>query len=134
MSPYRLYCFAGLLGVTAVALGAFGAHTLSESLLRRQTINLWQTAVLYHLVHAVAVLALTGWKTDAAGRLPRTIAAAAFCWSGGVVLFSGSLYGLALGAPRQLGPVTPIGGLLLLAGWVLVISSGFRQRTGPLKT
>ena len=128
MPQHRLWFFAGCLGVAAVALGAFGAHALRESLRQRETLNLWQTAVLYHLLHAVALLALTGGKADSAGRLPPVITAAAGCWMGGIVLFSGSLYGLALGGPRLLGPVTPVGGLLLLAGWVLVMIGGWRSR------
>lgn len=134
MPQNRLWFLAGLMGVTGVALGAFGAHALRESLLQRQTVNLWQTAVLYHLVHTVALLALTGWKADSAGRLPPAIAAAAYCWIGGIVLFAGSLYGLALGGPRLLGPVTPAGGLLLLAGWVLIMISGLRPSAGPAKS
>jgi uncharacterized membrane protein YgdD (TMEM256/DUF423 family) len=131
MRQNTLWMLAGLAGMAAVALGAFGAHALRDLLLQRQTVNLWQTAVLYHLVHTVALLALTGWKADSAGRLPRVIAAAAGCWLGGILLFSGSLYGLALGGPRLLGPVTPVGGLLLLAGWVLVMISGRRPSAGP---
>jgi uncharacterized membrane protein YgdD (TMEM256/DUF423 family) len=130
MSPNRLYLPAGLLGVTGVILGALGAHALNPWLQQRQAVGLWQTAVLYHLIHAVALLALAGWKNGAA-RLPPLLAAAACCWMGGVILFSGSLYGLALGAPRILGPVTPAGGLALLAGWVLVLLSGRRQPSGP---
>jgi uncharacterized membrane protein YgdD (TMEM256/DUF423 family) len=134
MPQNRLWFLAGLMGVTGVALGAFGAHALRESLLQRQTVSLWQTAVLYHLVHTVALLALTGWKADSAGRLPPAIAAAAYCWMGGIALFAGSLYGLALGGPRLLGPVTPAGGLLLLAGWVLVMIGGLRSSAGPAKS
>ena len=131
MSPNRLYLLAGLLGVTGVILGALGAHALNPWLQQRQAVGLWQTAVLYHLIHTVALLALTGWRTGGAGRLPPLLVAAAFCWIGGVILFSGSLYGLALGAPRALGPITPAGGLALLAGWVLVIMTGWRQSPGP---
>ena len=134
MPQNRLWFLAGLMGVTGVALGAFGAHALRESLLQRQTVSLWQTAVLYHLVHTVALLALAGWKADSAGRLPPAIAAAAYCWMGGIALFAGSLYGLALGGPRLLGPVTPAGGLLLLAGWVLVMIGGLRPSAGPAKS
>jgi uncharacterized membrane protein YgdD (TMEM256/DUF423 family) len=130
MSPNRLYLIAGLLGVTGVILGALGAHALNPWLQQRQAVGLWQTAVLYHLIHTVALLALTGWR-NSAGRLPPLLAAAAFCWIGGVILFSGSLYGLALGAPRALGPITPAGGLALLAGWVLVMLSGRPQVSGP---
>ncbi|HUJ44569.1 MAG TPA: DUF423 domain-containing protein [Opitutaceae bacterium] len=134
MPQNRLWLLAGLMGVAAVALGAFGAHALRESLLQRQTANLWQTAVLYHLVHTVALLTLTGWKADSAGRLPPVIAAAAGCWTGGILLFSGSLYALALGGPRLLGPITPVGGLLLLAGWVFVMISGRRPSAGSVNT
>jgi uncharacterized membrane protein YgdD (TMEM256/DUF423 family) len=131
MSPNRLYLIAGLLGVTGVILGALGAHALNPWLQQRQAVGLWQTAVLYHLIHTVALLALAGGRTGGAGRLPPLLAAAAFCWIGGVILFSGSLYGLALGAPRALGPITPAGGLALLAGWVLVMLSGRPQSSGP---
>ena len=127
MSSKRLLALAGLLGMTGVLLGAFGAHALHASLLARKTVELWQTAVTYHLLHSVAVLALAGWRIDARGRVPRPVAAAALCWIGGIVLFSGSLYALALGAPGALWPLTPMGGLLLVAGWALVITLGWRQ-------
>jgi uncharacterized membrane protein YgdD (TMEM256/DUF423 family) len=130
MSQNRLFFLAGVTGATGVILGAFGAHALRETLLQRQTVGLWQTAVLYHLVHAVALLALTAGGAGATGRVRPLIAAAAACWIGGTVLFSGSLYGLALGAPPALGPVTPVGGFLLLAGWGLVTIHGWRQSAG----
>ncbi len=120
----RLFVLAaGLLGFTGVALGAFGAHALKETLVARGSVATWQTAVLYHLLHAVALLALAA-LAQAAGAGPaggwanaRWIGA---CWSAGVVLFSGSLYWLALGGPRFLGPITPLGGLAFLAGWGLL--------------
>jgi uncharacterized membrane protein YgdD (TMEM256/DUF423 family) len=131
MSQNRLFFLAGLIGATGVILGAFGAHALKDTLLQRQTVGLWQTAVLYHLVHAVALLALAaGGDTGTTGRVRPLIAAAAACWIGGTVLFSGSLYGLALGAPHALGPVTPVGGVLFLAGWGLVAIHGWRQSAG----
>ena len=130
MSAKKILLLAGLLGATGVILGAWGAHGLQETLMTRQTTDLWHTAVLYHLIHAVALLALAGWK-NSAGRLPPALAATAVCWLGGVLLFSGSLYGLALGAPRALGLITPIGELLFLAGWVLVMLNGWRQSPGP---
>ncbi len=106
---------AGLLGFTGVALGAFGAHALKETLAANGTTTTWQTAVLYHLIHAVALVALPGWPW--AGR----------CWIAGVVLFSGSLYWLALGGPKFLGPVTPLGGLALLLGWALLAWHAFKS-------
>jgi uncharacterized membrane protein YgdD (TMEM256/DUF423 family) len=101
---------AGLLGFLGVALGAFGAHQLAALLTANQTLSIWQTAVLYHLVHAVAAL----WAT---GRNPTVV----WLWAGGILVFSGSLYLLALTNIRWLGAITPIGGLLFLAGWLLVV-------------
>lgn len=112
---------AGLLGFTGVALGAFGAHALKETLAARGTAPTWQTAVLYHLLHAVALLALTTLAGNWANA--RWIG---LCWSVGVVLFSGSLYWLALGGPKFLGPVTPLGGIVLLSGWLLVAWNGLQ--------
>lgn len=97
---------AAILGFTGVALGAFGAHGLKAVLAANGSAAIWQTAVLYHLVHAVASL----W---AAERKP----AVAWIWTAGVVLFSGSLYLLALTNIRWLGFLTPLGGILFLIGW-----------------
>jgi len=104
--------FYGLLGVV---LGAFGAHALrerlSESLLRA-----WQTGVEYQFYHAFALLLLGGLIHS--GAVTGTWSSAAgWCFALGVLLFSGSLYGLALGGPRILGPVTPLGGLFFILGW-----------------
>jgi uncharacterized membrane protein YgdD (TMEM256/DUF423 family) len=107
---------AGLLGFTGVALGAFGAHALKETLATSGHAATWQTAVTYHLIHAVALLAAPAGKW--AGR----------CWIAGIILFSGSLYWLSLGGPRFLGPVTPFGGLFLLAGWALVAWNAFKPK------
>ena len=105
-------------------MGAFGAHALKDTFSARGTAEIWHTAVLYQLVHSVALLALAGWNRPAAG----PIAKAAGCWIVGIALFSGSLYGLALGGPgRLLGPLTPLGGLALLAGWALVVFSAGKQ-------
>ena len=101
---------AGVLGFLGVALGAFGAHQLAGLLTANQTSSIWQTAVLYHLVHAVAAL----W---AAGRSPAVV----WIWAAGIVIFSGSLYLLAITNVRWLGAITPIGGLLFLVGWILIV-------------
>jgi uncharacterized membrane protein YgdD (TMEM256/DUF423 family) len=104
---FRLSAF---LGFVAVTLGAFGAHGLERVLSERGMIEAWETAVLYHLVHAVVLLVLGMSGTWRPGPW--------VCLCLGVVLFSGSLYMIALTAARWLGPVTPIGGVCLLAGWV----------------
>jgi uncharacterized membrane protein YgdD (TMEM256/DUF423 family) len=97
---------AGLWGATAVALGAFGAHGLKERLASiPEAAGWWQTATVYLLTHAVAIGAIRG-------------GASGILWSVGAAIFSGTLYALALGAPRWLGAVTPVGGSLLIAGWL----------------
>jgi uncharacterized membrane protein YgdD (TMEM256/DUF423 family) len=116
---------AGLLGFSGVALGAFGAHALKETLATLGTSATWQTAVHYQLIHAVALLALAGWPAGGAGSVWIMR-----CWIAGVVLFSGSLYWLALGGPRILGPVTPLGGATLLLGWALLAWNAWSQPRG----
>jgi uncharacterized membrane protein YgdD (TMEM256/DUF423 family) len=100
---------AGIFGFLGVALGAFGAHQLGALLTANQTSSIWQTAVLYHLIHAAAAL----WAGD---RNPMIV----WIWAAGILLFSGSLYLLAVTNIRWLGAITPIGGLLFLAGWLLI--------------
>ncbi len=102
---------AALLGAAGVALGAFGAHGLRARLDAR-SLEIWETAVRYHLLHAVALLALALSPQAPALRGPGSLFVA------GIALFSGSLYALALGGPRALGPVTPLGGLAFVAGWL----------------
>jgi uncharacterized membrane protein YgdD (TMEM256/DUF423 family) len=101
----------GLAGASAVMLGAFGAHALREVLDARGS-ELWHTAVSYHFWHALA-LALTVFA--APGRA-RRIAMVSFPL--GIVVFSGSLYALALGAPRWFGAITPLGGVAFIVGWL----------------
>jgi len=106
-----LLLVGALLGAAGVALGAFGAHGL-RSRLDAQQLAAWETAVKYHLLHAVALLALA-----LSPHAPQ-LRGAGWCFAAGIVAFSGSLYALALGGPRLLGPVTPLGGLALIAGWL----------------
>jgi uncharacterized membrane protein YgdD (TMEM256/DUF423 family) len=122
----KIGLWAGIFGGSGVVLGAFGAHALKVSLAQRGMADVWDTAVKYQLVHAVALLALAAWiearsangQDDPGWRKAATWAAR--CWVAGISLFSGSLYLLALGGPRWLGPITPLGGLALIAGWVLL--------------
>lgn len=99
---------AGALGVIA---GALGAHALADRLADAGNLEAWETAVLYQLVHAVALLA---WH-------PRANWWQIIGWGGGIVLFSGSIYLLSLGGPSFLGPITPIGGLLFITGWLSLL-------------
>jgi uncharacterized membrane protein YgdD (TMEM256/DUF423 family) len=107
----------GLAGATAVILGAFGAHALRDVLDARGS-ELWHTAVQYHFWHALAL----GLAVFLGGRAARW---AVIAFAVGIVLFSGSLYALALGAPRWCGAITPLGGVAFIAGW---IAMGFAVR------
>jgi uncharacterized membrane protein YgdD (TMEM256/DUF423 family) len=109
---------AGALGFTAVAFGAFGAHGL-RGRLSPAMLEVYRTGALYHLVHAVAALAvaLAGERLRR-GRLILTL------FTAGIVVFAGSLYALAITGITVLGAVTPFGGLLLLAAWALVALEG----------
>ena len=103
-----------LLALAAVALGAFGAHALRARLTPDMT-AVWQTAVQYHGWHALALIAVglvLMHRPDAGA-----VALAGWLFVAGVLLFSGSLYVLALTGTRALGAVTPVGGLAFLAGW-----------------
>ena len=103
---------AAVVGFTGVTLGAFGAHGLESVLSVGERSEWWGTAVDYHMWHALALLGV-GWMVERTGRG----AAAGWCFLLGVTVFSGTLYGLGLGGPRWLGAITPLGGVLLLAGW-----------------
>lgn len=121
----KILATAGVLGFLAVVLGAFGAHALKDELLARGTLETWKTAVDYQFYH-VLVLVMAGlWASAGAGG--RALRLAVFFWALGVVLFCGSLYGLALGGPRWLGPITPLGGLSLLAGWASLVVAARRK-------
>jgi uncharacterized membrane protein YgdD (TMEM256/DUF423 family) len=110
MSPdSRFAPIAGaLLAATGVALGAFGAHGLKNAL-PAEALGWWQTAVQYQLWHAIGLLAL--------GAAPARTGGPARMLAAGTLIFSGSLYAMALSGQRWLGAVTPVGGALMIAGW-----------------
>ncbi|MEM9443854.1 MAG: DUF423 domain-containing protein [Verrucomicrobiota bacterium] len=106
----RIAAVFGFLGVT---LGAFGAHGLKEILEQNQTTDHWKTATFYHLVHAVVLFVLATWA-------PQKSWAFGF-FAIGIIIFSGSLYILCVTGIKWLGAITPIGGICLLLGWLLII-------------
>ncbi len=110
MKSATAFRLSALLGFAGVALGAFGAHAWRDILEGHHRVDVWKTAVLYHLVHAAVLLILAAH--------PRFRPAAWFAFAAGIILFSGSLYALGLGAPDWLGALTPLGGLCLLGGYV----------------
>jgi len=101
---------AGILCFLAVALGAFGAHWLRPTLEKNGMLDVWNKAVLYHFLHAIALLVLG--LSGTVNRAPSWLLFA------GIILFSGSLYMMALTNIRPLGAITPLGGLCFLAGWL----------------
>ena len=120
---------AAILGALGVGLGAFGAHGLGSMLAANGRSATFETAVRYHFYHALALLAvaLLQWRHPH----ERVLGRVALCFALGVVLFSGSLYGLALGGPGWLGPVTPAGGLFFIAGWLLLAARAGALAPGP---
>lgn len=118
------FLFAALAGALGVVLGAFGAHALRGNIEPR-LIETFQTAVQYQLIHALALLLVSltmGWLGQSL-----SLEISAYAFIAGIVLFSGSLYGLVLTEMRWLGPVTPLGGLCLIVGWLSLLVGGFRQ-------
>ena len=101
----------GIAGASAVLLGAFGAHAL-RGVLDARAVELWHTAVEYHAWHALALALAVALGRGHGARVARAAFAA------GIVLFSGSLYALALGAPRWVGIITSFGGLAFVVGWL----------------
>ena len=111
------FTMGALLAGLAVAAGAFGAHGLRDRL-TPDMLAIFETAVRYQMYHALALLAVA-W---AATRWPDSSAVlAGWCFVAGIVVFSGSLYVLALTGVRWLGAITPLGGLAFLAGWALLV-------------
>jgi uncharacterized membrane protein YgdD (TMEM256/DUF423 family) len=108
----RIAAFAGLL---AVALGAFGAHGLKTVLQEHQTTEIWEKAVFYHFIHGVMLFLLAGREP-----MPR---APWIAFAVGIVVFSGSLYIMAVSNLKWLGAVTPLGGIGFMAGWILLMIS-----------
>lgn len=114
-NPVAFRIAAGL-GLLLVGIGAFGAHVLQPVLEAHDTLAIWQTGVFYHAIHAVALLALAAcaranfWTT--------------LLWCVGILIFSGSLYTLSITNLRWLGAITPMGGVALIAGWLVLLIRG----------
>ncbi|MCH2112478.1 MAG: DUF423 domain-containing protein [Planctomycetes bacterium] len=115
---------SAVLAFLAVALGAFGAHALQDQV-DAQGIETWQTAVRYHMWHALALGILSLCATTLT---PSSLRWASRCFLAGIIVFSGSLYALVLTETKILGAITPLGGLAFLAGW-LITFWGARQST-----
>jgi uncharacterized membrane protein YgdD (TMEM256/DUF423 family) len=131
----RLIKFAGFSGAVGVALGAMAAHFLRSrlelGLITLNEFNAFETASKYQIYHSIALLCLgiLGEKLN-----EKMIVRAGSCFIAGILLFSGSLYILSthsltgLDNMRWLGPVTPIGGVFLITGWILTALAAFQRK------
>ena len=113
--PYLV--IGALLAGLAVVLGAFGAHGL-KSVLSAQQLGTFEIGVRYQMYHALALMLLPVLSPYVS---PKWVNRAAFCFVTGTVLFSGSLYALAISGIKWFGPITPLGGLFFIAGWALIM-------------
>mmetsp|Transcript_3386 Transcript_3386/g.6323 ORF Transcript_3386/g.6323 Transcript_3386/m.6323 type:complete len:169 (+) Transcript_3386:1964-2470(+) len=150
---------AAFLGATGVGAGAFGAHSLKSKLEQQQNgVENWKTAFMYQLIHAVALLALSALSSSSSSSLAGVFVSSGGAGGGGgggggmynynknivqvcaragkymmaeVVLFSGSIYCLVLniGNKKIIGPLTPLGGLFMIAGWVVLGTSGMMRHS-----
>jgi len=118
----KTFMFVGaLMGGVGVAIGAFGAHGLRERL-SPEMLAVFETGVRYHMYHALALLATAALLPRIDGR---AVLIAGWSFTAGIVLFSGSLYALALSGITTLGAVTPLGGLAFIAGWISLAIAAF---------
>lgn len=122
MAPVFLL-FATVAGFTAVALGAFAAHGL-RARLAEEALSAFQTGVQYQMYHALVLIAVA-LMAKVFGQ-SAALLASSWLFLLGIVLFSGSLYILAVGGPRWLGPITPLGGLCFLLGWLALLVEAIR--------
>ncbi|WP_010272193.1 DUF423 domain-containing protein [Paenibacillus senegalensis] len=114
-----------LLALLAVALGAFGAHGLADRL-DEYSLGIYETGVRYHMYHALGILLIAAFA-------PRFPQSRTLLWAGrllilGIVIFSGSLYVLSLTGISKLGMITPIGGVLFIAGWLLIAGTAWKMK------
>lgn len=113
---------AALMGFLAVTLGAFGAHGLEKVLVENKTLEIWKTAVFYHFIHTVMLFLLAQRQPVRTGPW--------LSFFVGIVIFSGSLYLLAVSNARWLGMITPVGGLSLMIGWGWLLVGAGRSTPG----
>lgn len=119
-----------IFGALAVALGAFGAHGLENLTSDQKILDTFRTGVQYQIYHALAIVAVAFFYDKL---IARRVRLSGYCFIGGIILFSGSLYLLAMlkirssGAANIIGPITPLGGLLLIAGWIFLAAAASRK-------
>lgn len=120
----RILAIGSFMGFLAVVMGTFGAHILNQRLSPR-LLEVFETGVAYHTYHSLAIVATAWVGTRYDGRWPKL---AALGFIVGIIIFSGSLYLLALTGATWLGMITPIGGLSFLAGWIALMTTAVTSR------
>jgi uncharacterized membrane protein YgdD (TMEM256/DUF423 family) len=115
----------------SVGCGAFGAHGL-ESKLEPRMLAIWETAARYQMYHALGLIGLGLWagqrlQQAGAGSTPSSVTVTGWAFTIGIVLFSGSLYALALSGIKVLGAITPLGGVAFLIGWIAFAVAAFKN-------
>lgn len=116
------FALGAVFGFVGVALGAMGAHALTGRV-APDRLSVYEVGVRYQMYHALALLAVA-WAVE---RFPwGGTVASGWLFVVGILIFSGTLYALAFGAPRWFGAITPIGGLCFLAGWLLLVAAAMR--------
>lgn len=121
------FLIGAVFALIGVAAGAFGAHVLGGRI-PAERLATFETGVRYQMYHAFGLM-IMAWAT---GRWPGIlVSAAGWLFVAGTVIFAGTLYALALGAPRWLGAITPFGGLAFMAGWLAAIAAALRGSQAP---
>jgi uncharacterized membrane protein YgdD (TMEM256/DUF423 family) len=125
MMDRLFFLIASILGGIAVATGAFGAHGL-RTFVSAEALGTWDTAVRYQMYHALALFAVA-WAISRWPKQVKVLVVGGWLFLAGVVLFSGSLYALVLSDVKQLGAITPIGGVVFVAGWGCLVLTAWRK-------
>lgn len=115
----NFFIIGSLLGALSVVLGAFGAHALT-SILDNYAISLWDKANYYQMIHSIMII-ITSLSSIYANQTKR-LTLAAFCFLFGIILFSGSLYTIALTGIKSFGIIAPFGGVSFILGWVILMT------------
>lgn len=127
MKSNHLIAFSGISGAISVALGAFAAHGL-KAMLPPYLLGVFETGVHYQFIHTVMVVACAILiRFDIGKKAQKGLLSAAICFIIGILCFSGSLYALALTGIKWFGPITPLGGVFFIIGWVLLAVSAFKM-------
>ena len=129
ITPKLVVIFAAVNGSLAVILGAFGAHGLKNKL-SVSLLQTYQTGVDYQMYHALALLGVGAFMLQQKDAVMHSntnlLRISALLMGAGIILFCGSLYGLSLGGPQFLGPITPLGGLCFLFAWLSIVVYGIK--------